>query len=217
MGSEACSTVLAPGRCCPWHGKRGSFALGSCDLCLVSLSLYHVKQATLKIRREQKRHLWYICSPAHPTNHTNNRTLISLCSKTTLRATAEKKTPNLSSTFNSNLCIYNLRALLLEFLIFRNGAMGVENLQLGWNMRAVCLAARAAAGSAQWAPFSPLLCLWPAQVSAQPSTGRGMGTVSANTTYPLEHGSCRSIQGGLVFAQSFFHVQENMHTYTSPY
>lgn len=47
---------------------------------------------------------------------------------------------------NGDLYVYNLKALLLKFLIFRNGAMGMETLQLGQNMRAICLAARTAAG-----------------------------------------------------------------------
>ena len=108
------------------------------------------------------------------------RTLVSLCSKTTLRATAEKKP--LSSTSNGDLCVYIFKALLLKFLIFRNGSMGMENLQLGQNTKAIHLAARAVARSSRRAPFSPLLPPCPAQVSAQPSTGTGMGTVSANMT-----------------------------------
>lgn len=83
---------------------------------------------------------------------------------------------------NGDLYVYNLKALLLKFLIFRNGAMGMETLQLGQNMRAICLAARAVAGSLRRASFSPLLPLCPAQVSAQPSMGTEMGTVSANKT-----------------------------------
>lgn len=159
-------------------------------VCLFSLFPFLVKQAYLhlKDRRKYKRYLMHIYSLAYPRKHTNNlhlsqiRCITEHCcycaAKLHSKATAEKKA--LSSTCNSDLSIYNLKALLFKFLIIRNGATGMENLQLGWNMRAFCSAARAVAGPLHWAPFSPMFHLCLAQVSAQPSTGSVMGTVSAN-------------------------------------
>lgn len=107
------------------------------------------------------------------------RAWLSPCSKTTLRHSRKKP---LSSTCTGDPCLYKPKALLLQFLLYKNGAMGTEKLQLSWNTRAICSAAGTSAGSSWSAPFSPLICWCPAQFFAQPSMGTGVGIVSANTT-----------------------------------
>lgn len=127
----------------------------------------------------------HICSRAYPTKHTNDlhlsqmRCIAERCyhRAAKLHSGPQQEKKPLFFTRSGDLYLYSLKALLLKFLIFRNGAMGMENLQLGQNMRAICLSARAMADPITEGSFLPT-----AQVSAQPPMGTRIGTVSANTT-----------------------------------
>lgn len=146
--------------------------------------------------------------------HTFPKSDILLSRTTTMQQnhTQAQQKKTLSSTCNGDLCLYKLKALLLKFPLYKNGVMGMEKLQLGWSTRAICSAAGTLAGSS-WAGglLSPHWSL-DAQLSFLPSPLLGQCLPTPFRPWKLQINTRRF--GSF---PAIFHVQENIHAYTSLY
>lgn len=170
MGPEVSFTLLIPQRCFPQYGKK-SFAL---DLVVFGLPVSVSSERGLSPpeRSERKRRdSWFPAAFFHlhllqwaQIHHTFPRSDVLQSRSNTMQQNhtqAEQEKP-LSSTCNGDLCLHKLKALLLQFLLYKNGAMGMAKLQLGWNTRAIYSEEGTLAGPSWRASFSPLIFWCPA-------------------------------------------------------
>lgn len=133
MGPEVSFTLLIPQRCFPQYGKK-SFAL---DLVVFGLpvSLSSERGLSPPERSERnRRDSWFPAAFFHlhllqwaQIHHTFPRSDVLQSRSNTMQQNhtqAEQEKP-LSSTCNGDLCLHKLKALLLQFLLYKNGAMGM--------------------------------------------------------------------------------------------